>query len=114
MSGMSGRGKAPPKTKESGGFWKGLVEGLVGGLASAPPSRSRNPADPAARMEPVHQEREETGREMIFRATEGNAGQAPMVRVDRQRQGPDPRRRRHTPARPSARAHGAAARQQPL
>src|SRR5437870_6789988 len=69
--------------KDSSGFWSSLADGLVSGLARG--QRIRNPADPSQRMEPVRQDREETGREMIFRATEGAAGQAPMERVDRER-----------------------------
>src|SRR5579862_1616349 len=82
--GGSGRQKGPEPKKDSGGFWDGVVEGFVGRM-SAPQESRRNPADPVERMEPVRQDRAETGREMIFRASEGAAGQAPMERVDRER-----------------------------
>lgn len=89
-------GKAPPKKgaekKSGGGFW-----GFLGNVLSnvsvdinvGKPTRSgatsRNPTDPADRMQPVHEEREEAYQETIYRKTEGNDGTAPAVRVDRDR-----------------------------
>jgi hypothetical protein len=78
--------------KKSGGAWGFLKNALsnvsvelnVGPSAQRAPSG--NPTDPAARMEPVRQDRKETYDEMIYRTTDGRDGQAPMVRVDRERQ----------------------------
>jgi hypothetical protein len=78
-----GNGSSSAKAKRPAqGFFEGLVQGLVTGLSS---ERTRNPADPVARMEPVRKDREETGREMIFRATDGASGQAPIERAQRER-----------------------------
>ncbi|HEX4459556.1 MAG TPA: DUF4157 domain-containing protein, partial [Polyangia bacterium] len=85
----------PTKTdpaKKSGGIWERFkaavknvsVEINVGDGARR--ATSESPTDPSARMVPVRQDRKETYDEMIFRTTEGRAGQAPMVRVDRERQ----------------------------
>src|SRR5438270_10775256 len=85
-------GKAPPKKgaekKSGGGFWSFLGDALrsVSLDVGRPGAPSRNPADPAARMEPVRAEREEAYQETIYRKTEGGDGIAPAVRVDRDRQ----------------------------
>lgn len=79
--------------KKSGGFW-GFVNKVLSnvtvdvsiGGAPAPRAPHGNPTDPAARMEPVRQDRKETYDEMVYRTTDGRDGQAPMVRVDRERQ----------------------------
>ena len=76
---------AKPKTG-LGNFLGGIMDGLSSGLSSRHPKPTGHPADPATRMTPVRADRAETGAEMIFRATEGERGQAPMVRVDRQRE----------------------------
>ncbi len=78
--------------KKSGGFW-GFVNKVMSnvsvdvsiGGAPAPRAPRGNPTDPAARMEPVRQDRKETYEELIYRSTNGAQGQAPMVRVDRER-----------------------------
>jgi hypothetical protein len=91
LSEAAGKGRGsqnPPKPKKDagGGFWSGLAEGLVGGLSRRQDGGEQpNPADPVSRMEPVNRDRKETGDEMVFRATEGNQGQAPMERASRER-----------------------------
>ena len=92
---MSEHGKAPPKKgggekKSGGGFW-GFVGDVLGNVSvnvnvGRPGAPSRNPADPRERMEPVHAERQEAYEETVYRKTEGSAGVAPAVRVDRDRQ----------------------------
>ena len=91
-------GKAPPKKsggekKSGGGFWSflGDVLGNVSinvssGQAGGRGASSRNPTDPQERMEPVKAERKEAYEEAIYRKTQGGAGTAPAVRVDRDRQ----------------------------
>lgn len=90
-------GKAAPKKgaekKSGGGFWNFLGDVLSNvsldinvGTPGRPGAPSRNPTDPASRMEPVHAEREEAYQETIYRKTEGADGIAPAVRVDRDRQ----------------------------
>ena len=85
---------AEPSKKSGGGFWGKVGKALsnisfevnVGAPASARRGPSGDPTDPAARMEPVRQDRKETYDEMVYRTTDGTAGQAPAVRVDRERQ----------------------------
>ena len=95
---MGGMGnKPPPKSggapkKPGGGFW-GFLEGIFSNVSVdvnvGRPGRGRasagNPTDPAERMEPVREDRQETYEEMIYRKTEGADGTAPAVRVDRDR-----------------------------
>lgn len=89
--------KPPPKSggapkKPGGGFW-GFLEGIFSNVSVdvnvGRPGRGRaaagNAADPATRMEPVREDRQETYEEMIYRKTEGADGTAPAVRVDRDR-----------------------------
>lgn len=75
--------------KKSGGIW-GAIKSALSNISVTvnvvPQAPTGNPADPAARMEPVRSDRQETYNEMKFRTTDGREGQAPMVRVDRERQ----------------------------
>jgi hypothetical protein len=88
-------GKGAEGGKKSGGSVWGFLDKVlknvsfeahigVPGSATRPPTG--NPTDPASRMEPVRQDRKETYDEMIYRTTDGAQGQAPAVRVDRERQ----------------------------
>ncbi len=88
-------GKAPPKKgaekKSGGGFWSFLGDALRNvsidvDRRGRPGAPSRNPTDPASRMEPVRSERDEAYQETIYRKTEGGDGIAPAVRVNRDRQ----------------------------
>lgn len=80
--------------KSGGGVWgffdkllKNVsIEVNVGAPGPAPRTPSGNPTDPVARMDAVRQDRKETYDELVFRSTKGAAGQAPAVRVDRERQ----------------------------
>lgn len=89
-----GKGAAEGGKKSGGGLW-GWVGKILDNTSfefnvgsPAPPQRAPSGAstDPAARMEPVRQDRKETYDEMIYRTTGGAEGQAPSVRVDRERQ----------------------------
>jgi hypothetical protein len=93
MGESSGR---PPsggkKADRGGGFW-GFVSNIfkntsfevnIGGAPSRPVTG--NPTDPAARMAPVKEDRRETYDEMVYRTTDGEDGQAPAARVNRERQ----------------------------
>ncbi len=91
----SGKGGDGGK-KSSGGLW-GVVSKILDNASldvnlgagapapRAPRAPSGNAADPAARMEPVKQDRKETYDEMIYRTTDGERGQAPIERIDRER-----------------------------
>jgi hypothetical protein len=95
-----GASRPPPETgtaeggKKSGGGLRGWVGKVLDnisvdfnvGAPAAHRAPAGTPTDPAARMEPVRQDRKETYDEMIFRTSDGAEGQAPAVRVDRERQ----------------------------
>jgi len=86
--------KAGAKSKSGGGLLDFIGRALsnasielnVGGGVAPPRAPKGGAADPAARMEPVEADRKETYDEMVYRKTDGSQGQAPAVRVDRDRQ----------------------------
>ena len=94
MGDMSG-GRPPgggKKADRGGGIW-GFVSNIfknasfdvnIGGAPARPVNG--NPTDPAARMTPVKEDRRETYDEMTYRTTDGEEGQAPAVRLNRERQ----------------------------
>ena len=83
-------GKGGEGGKKSGGGVRGFFDKIlknvsfeinVGTPGPAPRAPAGNPTDPAARMDAVRQDRKETYDELIYRSTNGAAGQAPAVRI---------------------------------
>jgi hypothetical protein len=88
-----GRASGKGDGRKKGGFW-GVFRKVLdnvsfdinfGAGASASRGPSGNATDPKARMEPVRQDRKEAYDEMLYRTTDGEQGQAPAERVNRER-----------------------------